>query len=163
MTDVPSRTLRLAKLTVALVPIAILSACGQAGIVKGPPLDRLPVVPGAMVVAQSTQCDRGSNPYCAVQIVVVDSAYRSSKDLVDAEHLWIHKHGWQGVPGDIGDERAAVSPDQTLHVTYGTADGDLRGIDLGWIHRSPQIADALSRTLFAHTAAMSVMLETGSA
>ena len=47
-------------------------------------------------------------------------------------------------------------------MTYATAYGDLKGIDLGWIKRSRTITLALSRALFDRASAMSVMLEVGS-
>ncbi len=142
--------------------IAALAGCGTGAGAGAPKLSQLPLVPGAQVVAQATSCDKGANPFCALQLVVVDPSYRSSVDLVNAEHVLVHKAGWAGFGADAGDERAAESPRHKLRVTYGTAAGDLTGIDLGWIHRRPKIAQALSRTLFSRTSAMSVELDPGS-
>ncbi len=119
-------------------------------------------MPGAQIIAQATSCDKGANPFCALQLVVVDARYKTSEDLVNAEHDVVHKAGWPGLAAETGDERAAESPGHKLRVTYGTASGDLQGIILGWIHRRPKIAVALSRTLFNHATAMSVELDPGS-
>jgi hypothetical protein len=142
--------------------ILALAGCGS-GAGKGPPkLEQLPLVPGAQVVAQATSCDKGANPFCALQLVVVDPRFKTSDDLVNAEHDLVHNSGWPGLEADTGDERAAESPGHKLRVTYATAYGDLQGIDLGWIHRRPEIAKALSKTLFDHVSAMSVEVDPGS-
>jgi len=93
---------------------------------------------------------------------VVDSRYHSSDDLLKAQHDRLKAAGWSSVNGDIGDESAAQSPGRRLRVTYATADGDLKGIDLGWIKRSRPVTLALSRSLFGRTAALSMLLEEGS-
>ncbi len=146
--------------TVAL--IFALAGCGAVKGAQAPRLDQVPLVRGAKVIAQATQCDRGANAFCALEFVVVDPHFKTSMDLVNAEHDVVHRAGWPGVGADTGDERAAESPGHKLRVTYGTASGDLEGIDLGWIHRSSKIARALSRTLFDHATAMSVELDPGS-
>ena len=46
-------------------------------------------------------------------------------------------------------------------MTYATAAGDLRGVDLGSIQRPREITLALSRTMFDQAPAMSIMLEVG--
>ena len=94
--------------------------------------------------------------------MVVAPRFTTSEDLVNAEHDLVHGEGWAGVSADTGDERAAESPGHKLRVTYATAYGDLKGIDLGWIHRRSQIARALSQALFDHASAMSVELDLGS-
>jgi hypothetical protein len=142
--------------------ILVLAGCGSRAGAGSPTLDQLPLVPGAKVVEQATQCDKGANAFCTLEVVVVDPRYKSSEDLVNAEHRVVHGAGWAGLGADTGDERAAESPHHKLRVTYATAYGDLKGIDLGWIHRSSKIARALSRTLFDHASAMSVQLDPGS-
>jgi hypothetical protein len=142
--------------------ILALVGCGTGAGAGAPTLDQLPLVPGAKVLAQATQCDRGANAFCTLEVVVVDQRFKNSEDLVNAEHRVVHGAGWAGVGADTGDERAAESPHHKLRVTYATAYGDLKGIDLGWIHRSSMIARALSRTLFDHASAMSVELDQGS-
>jgi hypothetical protein len=157
-------------MTVGRVSVLGLSACvllalTGCGSVKGAPpptADQLPLAPGAKIVEQATQCDKGANAFCALELVVVDPQFKTSEDLVNAEHDVVHKAGWAGFGADTGNERAAESPGHKLRVTYATANGDLTGIDLGWIHRSRKIAVALSRTLFDHASAMSVELDPGS-
>jgi hypothetical protein len=127
-----------------------------------PQLAQLPLVPGARVVIRARQCDRGANAFCSLQLVAVDPRYRNSLELWDAERAVIRKAGWSEVDGDTGDERAAESPGHKLRVTYATAYGDLKGIDVGWIHRSHRIAIALSRTMFDNAAALSFELDPGS-
>jgi hypothetical protein len=145
----------------ALLALAV-AGCGSVKGAPPPTIDQLPLVAGAKVVEQATQCDKGANAFCALEAVVVDSRFKTSEDLVNAEHDVVHKAGWGGLGADTGNERAAESPGHKLRVTYATANGDLTGIDLGWIHRSRRIAVALSRTLFDHTPAMSVELDPGS-
>ncbi len=142
--------------------LVALTGCGSVKGAPPPALDQLPLVPGAKVVQQATQCDKGANAFCALEVVVVDPSFKTSEGLVNAEHDLVHKAGWAGLGADTGNERAAESPGHKLRVTYATANGDLTGIDLGWIHRSRQIAVALSRTLFNHASAMSVELDPGS-
>jgi hypothetical protein len=147
-----------------LAPIAMiagLAGCGPGATGSAPPLEQLPLLPGAKVVARSQQCDKGANPYCALELVIVDGRFKTSDQLVTAEHKWVHAAGWRGVTADTGDERAAESPGHKYRITYATASGDLKGVDLGWIHRSKKIAYALSRSLFSHDSAMSVLLEAG--
>jgi hypothetical protein len=151
-------------ITAALAPIALIGAlagCGPGGTGKAPALENVPLLPGAKIVARSHECDKGANPYCALALVVVDPRFKNSDQLVSAEHDWVHAAGWRGVTADTGDENAAESPGHEYRVTYATASGDLKGIDLGWIHRSKKIAKALSHSLFAHASAMSVLLEHG--
>ena len=141
----------------------VLTGCGGGGPSSPLSLGQLPLVSGATVVAQTSQCDRGASAYCAIAAVVVDPRAASSGALVASEHQRLRKLGWVGSAGDNGNERAAASPGQKLRVTYATATGDLIGLDLGWIKRPRPIALTLSRLLFAQTPAMSVMLEVGSA
>lgn len=152
---------RVSALAVSALAVA-LAGCGSGDGAAAPSASRLPLVRGARIVAQGTQCDKGANAFCSLELVVVGARFKTSEDLVNAEHDLVHAAGWAGVGGDTGDERAAVSPHHKLRVTYATAYGDLKGVDLGWIHRSPKIARALSRTLFDHASAMSVELDNGS-
>jgi hypothetical protein len=152
---------RLSVIGLGAVTVA-LAGCGTGGGSPAPDPSQLPLVPGARIVAQDTQCDRGASAFCSLQLVVVDSNYTTSEDFVDAEHDFVHSKGWAGVTADTGDEQAAESPGNKLRVTYATAYGDLQGIELGWIHRSRTISKALSRTLFDHASAMSVQVDRGS-
>jgi hypothetical protein len=148
---------------VALVALGTAAAgCGGGGKRHGPDLAQLPLVHGASVVAHVRQCDRGANAFCAIEMVVTDRHYKTSTDLLDAQHEQLRKHGWTGGTGDTGDQKAADSPGHKLRVTYATASGDLKGVDLGSIERPRKITLALSRALFDQAPAMSIMLEVGS-
>jgi hypothetical protein len=150
------------RLGLALVALgAALAGCGASGTHHGPNLAALPLVDGANVVAQVRQCDHGANAYCAIEMVVTDHRYRTSTALVDREHEQLRRHGWTGGVGDTAEQKAADSPGHKLRVTYATASGDLRGVDLGSIQRSHRITLALSRALFDQAPAMSIMLEVG--
>ena len=153
------RRLRLALLPAA---IAALVGCGsQGGATQMLDLASVPLVAGAKVVAQSRECDRGANAYCALELVVVDPRFRSSHDLVKDEQLLLRTHRWSIANGYTSEETAADSPGHKLRLTYATACGDLEGIDLVWIQRSPEIAFALSRVMFDRDSAMSLMLQSG--
>jgi hypothetical protein len=146
---------------VGLLAAAVLTGCGTGG-PRAPRLASLPLVAGAHVVAQDRVCDKGANPYCALELVVTDDGYPTSTALVAAEHRLLRSKGWTGVNADTGDERAAESPGHRVRVTYATGYGDLKGIDEGWIHRSHRVALALSRAMFEQRSAMSALLEIGS-
>ncbi len=141
---------------------AALAGCGTTA-PRAPDLSRLPLVQGSRISVQKLACDTGANAYCGWELVVVAPRYRDSDELLRAEHRQLLKRGWSGAAGDIGGEKAADSPGHRLRVTYATPTGDLRGYDLGWIRRSPQITLALSRAYFAHEPAMSMLLEQGAA
>lgn len=148
-----------------VAPIATaltVCACAGAGAGRPPTVADIPLVGGAKIVSSARQCDRGTDPYCALELVVIDPRYRSSSDLLISEHLHLQAGGWTSVGADTGQELAANSPAHRFRLTYAAADGDLRGVDLGWVKRSRGIALALSRTIFDRASAISLMLETGS-
>jgi hypothetical protein len=145
---------------VALATSALVG-CGGNGGHRSPPVGNLPLAPGSEVVAQVRKCDRGQNAYCAVEMVVVDRRYANSWKLVEGERRSLSQHGWTQTNADTGDEHAAQSPGHKLRVTYATAMGDLKDVELGWVTRSRAISLALSKTIFDRAAAMSVMLEVG--
>jgi hypothetical protein len=122
----------------------------------------VPLADGMQVVTHVTRCDRGANPYCAVQMVVVGRHFPSSTALLTSEKRHLKALGWTTAGADNGDERGADSPGHKFRITYATASLDLKGIDLGWIQRSPVIIRSLSRTMFGRDSALSIMLETGS-
>ena len=152
------------RVCLATVPALAIAAagCGQSSNGKDVSLAQLPLVPGAKIVRQVKQCDRGANAFCSLNIVIVDPLYHSSLTLLKAEHIWVHAAGWNGVGGDSDDEKAAESPTHKLRVTYATASGDLKDIDLALIKRPRAIALALSRAMFDRSPALSVLLEAGS-
>jgi hypothetical protein len=139
----------------------VIAGCG-AGAPQVPDVKRLPLVSGASVVTQAQRCDRGANAYCAVELVIVAPRFRNSVDLLKGERRHLRELGWSGANGYTGDERSAESPGRKLRITYATAAGDLKGIDLGWIDRSRPVTLALSRALFTRSPALSMMLEYGS-
>jgi hypothetical protein len=147
-----------------LLPVVAmgLSACGHSSPASTPVLSAVPLVDGARVVANSHRCDRGVNAYCAVQVVVVGNRDRSSVHLLEREADYLKSQGWTVSNGDTGVEAASESPGHKLRLTYAIAADDLKGVDLGWIHRAPKIGLALSRTMFDRRSALSLMLESGS-
>jgi hypothetical protein len=147
----------------ALLAMALaVAGCGQSAQSRSPDLASVPLAGGARVVAHIRRCDRGADPYCAVQAVVVGGRYRSSTALLSRERRHLHSLGWTQAIGDSGLELAADSPGHKLRLIYATAAADLQGVDLGWIQRSRLITLALSRLMFDRASAISVMLETGS-
>ena len=108
------------------------------------------------------QCDKGSDAYCAIEMVIIAPKFHTSWQLVNAETRLLQRRRWTGEEAINGDEHAAQSPGDKLRVTYATAYGDLQGIDLGWIQRSHRITTALSEAMFHRGAVMSLMLEVGS-
>jgi hypothetical protein len=139
-----------------------LAGCGQLSSRSAPQVSSIPLARGAKVVARNRRCDRGANPYCAVQLVVVGGRYHTSMRLLTEEQNHLASLGWTQTDGDAGDESAADSPGHKLRLTYATASDDLKGVDLGWIKRSRRITMALSQVMFARAPALSLMLETGS-
>jgi hypothetical protein len=152
---------RLGALLTLASACAALAACGSGSSSHQPSLAQLPLVDGASVVTQVRACDHGANAFCAIEIVVTDHRYRTSTDLVEDEHAQLRKHGWTGGQGDTNEQKAADSPGHKLRVTYATASGDLRGVDLGSIQRPRRITLALSHVMFDQAPAMSIMLEVG--
>ena len=123
---------------------------------------QVPLLRGATIIVQVRQCDRGANAFCSLQLVAVDPRDKNSEQLADAERDFVRKAGWSETDADTGDERAAESPGHKLRITYATAYGDLKGIDVGWIHRSRKIALTLSRAMFDRSSAISLELDPGS-
>jgi hypothetical protein len=121
----------------------------------------IPLLPGAEIAVKAHACDHGSRVYCAVDLVVVDHHYLSSDNLAKDEGHVLQKHGWSLADGDTALQTAANSPGHKLRLTFATATGDLRQIDLGQINRPWPITYGLSSTMFDRTAAVSMRLEAG--
>ena len=138
------------------------AGCGAGASSRSPNLAGVPLIKGVSIVEHVRRCDRGANPYCAVQLVVVDTHYSSSAALLSSERRYLRSIGWAASAADIGSERAASSPGGKLRLTYATAALDLQAVDLGWIRRSPAIALAIARTMFERQPARAPMLEPGS-
>jgi hypothetical protein len=148
---------------VALALIAgSLAGCGAtASPQRTPSASALPLVPGSRIVAQVRRCDRGRNAFCAIDLVVSNAHYQSSDILARDESRVLQKEGWSPANGDTSLQTAANSPGHKLRLTYATAAGDLREIDLGLINRPWSITYALSNSMFDRAAAMSMRLEIG--
>lgn len=113
-----------------------------------------------MVSAQRV-CDRGTNAYCALELVVVGHGYRSSQEMQRAERLLLKSHGWKRVNAPVGQELAADSPGGRLRVTYATDSQELEAIDLGWVKRPRALSLTLSRELFGHASALAMLVQFG--
>jgi hypothetical protein len=147
----------LASLALALM----LGGCGASQSQRTPTASDIPLVPGAEIAVQARACDRGSRVFCAIDLVVVNRRYVSSDVLALDESHMLRKHGWSLANGDTSLQTAANSPGDKLRLTFATATGDLREIDLGTINRPWPITYGLSNTMFDRTAAMSMRLEIG--
>jgi hypothetical protein len=153
---------RAARCAVAAALLAAFAAgCGQGSAPGTPAVRALPLAPGARIVQRTRTCDGGEHPYCAVQLVLTGD-FRSSGALMEAETAQLHGHGWTETQGDTVHEEAAESPGHRLRVTYGQGSEDLLSIEQGRIHRAPAVARALSRAMFARSAALSLILQAGS-
>lgn len=140
----------------------VLAACGSGGR-RSPDPGRLPLVSGARIVVSEKRCNPGANAACAVDLVVADGRFSTSQQLLHAERVMLHVRGWTSAYAPNGDEHAVDSPGGGLHLVYATADGDLLGLDQGWIERPRRVAVALSRSIFTHTPTLSMQLELGNA
>jgi hypothetical protein len=149
-------------LIIALALAATLAGCGaSAPAQRTPAVSQVPLVAGSRIVAQVRACDQGSNAYCAVDLVVRNRGYLSSDILLRDEGRLLRKDGWSLSHGDTGEQTAANSPGHKVRLTFSTAAGDLQQIDLGQIDRPWPIVYAMSSSMFARTAAMSMELEVG--
>lgn len=153
--------MRLLRLTVSIALVTLAAGCGATSSSRTPNPGRVPITTGAHVVTRVHRCDRGVNPYCAVQMVVVGDRYGSSAALLDAERRHLLASGWTLADAQTGDESGADSPGHKLRLTFATAALDLKDLDLGWIQRAPGIGRSLSSTMFARQSALSLLLETG--
>jgi hypothetical protein len=148
-------------LALTALVVGFCTGCGAGDSPRSPSLSALPLVKGSTILTQAKRCDKGANAFCAIEFVLVDRSYRSSTQLLNGEHRLLISRRWSGADGDTGEQHAADSPGHKLRVTYATADGDLKGIDLGWIRRPRTITLTLSRMLFERVPTLSVMLEIG--
>jgi hypothetical protein len=144
-------------LGVAVASTSLLAGCGGGS--HSPRLSSLPLVRGAHVVTNVRRCDQGANPYCTLELVIVDSSYRSARSFVLAERNLLRSHGWSGASPQTADQLADTSPGSRLRITYAPAYVDLKGVNLGWIQRSPTVQRSLSHQLFAGNPAMSALLQ----
>ena len=149
----------------ALASLALvlgLTGCGGTSApARTPAAGAVPLVSGSRIVQQVRRCDRGSNAFCAIDLVVTNPHYNSSDILARDESHVLRDHGWSLADGDTGLQSAANSPGHKLRLTYATATGDLREVVLGIINRPWPITYALSSSMFERAAAMSMRLERG--
>ena len=150
---------RLAGLGVAAAALA-LAGCGTGR--RVPDLGGLPLAAGSRVVVQAKLCNPGANAYCADELVVTNPTFRTSMDFLNMERAILHKLGWTGQYAPNGNEHSDDSPGHELRVIFATAQGDLIGIDFGWIKRSRSVALALSHAIFARQPTLSMLLLNGS-
>ena len=152
------------RLSLALIPavaLLALAGCGSATSTGSLGLGRVPLLPGSTIITQSKACDTGSNPFCALEAVVVNHRFSSSGSFVASEDRLLQQLHWKANAGDDGDEVARNSPNQKLRLTFATGLNDLVGIDEHWIRRTWPIEWTLHQTIFTRTPAMSIMLEQG--
>ena len=140
----------------------VLAGCGAGDNPRAFGLTDVPLPSGAQIATHVRSCDRGANPYCAEQLVVVGPHYQSSAALLAGEKQVLAERGWTTTAGADGVEKGADSPGHELRLTYATAYEDLLGIDSSWIQRRPPIAHALSTEMFDRASAISLMLVRGS-
>jgi hypothetical protein len=143
-----------------ILAAAVLAGCGAGGD-RTPAVGKLPLAPGARVAVRVRTCDPGLNAFCAVQLVVEGGHYDTALNMLGAENGILRRSGWTLAAAPLGSERAADSHNDRLRVTFATAAGDLEAIDLGSIKRARPVTLALSRALFAHRSALSMLLEVG--
>lgn len=149
-------------LGVALAALVLaIAGCGESASPHAPDLAQLPLVSGSQISLKVPRCDKGANAFCGWEVVVTAPRYQSSDRLLKDEHRLLMHDGWTAGDADADEQHAADSPGHKLRVTYATAYADLKGIDLGRIKRSRKTALTLSRAMFQHTAAMSMLLEVG--
>ena len=153
--------MRIGSISLLVIAALGLASCGGGG-ERVPDLAGVPMLGGARVVLQVRSCDPGANANCAFQLVVENPRFRTSQEFLDAQRRRLRELGWTGAYAPNGDEHAVDSPGGRLHLIYATPDGDLIGIDFGWIKRRRSIALALSHAIFAHTPTLSMLVQLGS-
>jgi len=139
----------------------MIAGCGGGSDARAVGLREIPLPPGARITAEARSCDRGANPYCSIQLVVVDPRYSSSSALEGAEHRLLASLRWGFNFGQTGHEEAAQPPGNELRLTFAPAYEDLLAIDFGWIRRTARISHALSAAIFDRASAISILLERG--
>jgi hypothetical protein len=146
----------------AVVVVAVVVTTGRGATPRAIGLRNIPLPAGTRVVTRVRSCDRGIDPYCALQVVVVGDRYPSSTALRSAYGQQLAKLGWTTAKGPDGNETAADSPGHELRLTYATAYEDLLGVDSKWIQRTSAISHSLSAAMFERAPALSIMLLRGS-
>jgi hypothetical protein len=148
----------------AFAAVLIATTLALAGCASGqqvPSLAGLPLAPGSHVVVHAKMCNPGANAYCADELVVSNNQFRTSSDFLDTERAILHKLRWSGQYAPNGNEHSDDSPGHELRVIFATAQGDLIGIDFGWIKRSRKVALALSHAILTRQPTLSMLLMAG--
>jgi hypothetical protein len=152
-----------AAVVAAVLAVAVVIATtGRGGTPRAIGLRNIPLPAGTRVATNVRSCDRGINPYCSLQVVLVGDRYPSSTALRAAYGQQLAKLGWTVAKGPDGNETAADSPGHELRLTYATAYEDLLGVDSKWIQRTAGISHSLSTAMFDRAPALSIMLVRGS-
>ena len=147
----------------AMVVVAlVIVATGRGGTPRAIGLRDIPMIPGTRVLTTVHSCDRGVNPYCSVQVVIVGDRYRTSQALRETYGAKLLQLGWTTTKGPDGNETAADSPGHELRLTFATAYEDLLGVDSNWIQRTSAISHSLSSAMFDRAPTLSIMLLRGS-
>ncbi len=155
-------TSRLAGALAAAAMSAAVAGCGTDATARVIGLAEVPLPSGAQIMTHVRSCDRGANPYCAEQLVVVAPALRTATALEASEKRLLASRGWTTTQGADGHQKAADSPGHELRLYYATAFDDLLGIDSNWIQRAVPISHGLSNAIFDRAPAISIMLVRGS-
>ncbi|MHB1836103.1 MAG: hypothetical protein ACYCXW_14175 [Solirubrobacteraceae bacterium] len=150
------------KLVILAAGCAALAGCGTGVHPRLIGAHEVPLPPGAVISAQVRSCDRGSNRYCSIQMVVTGARYGTSSALQDAEQHLLAARKWGFSIGATKHEQAASSPGNELRMTFAPAYEDLLALDFGWIKRTAAISHALSNAVFDGAPALSIQLERGS-
>jgi hypothetical protein len=151
-----------AVLAVAAAVVLVIVATGRGGTPRAIGLKDIPVPAGTRVMTKVRSCDRGTNPNCSLQVVLVGDHYPSSAALRATYGKELLKLGWTTTKGPDGNETAADSPGHELRLTFATAYEDLQGIESNWIQRTAEISHSLADTMFDRAPALSIMLLRGS-
>jgi hypothetical protein len=147
---------------IAVTGCVAVAGCGAGTNHRDLGLTNIPLPAGARIAASVRVCDRGANPYCSEQVVVVGERYPTSADLLNTENAHLKTLGWTESRGDTGKQLAVESPGHELRMTLDTAYNDLIALDTGQILRAAATGRALSAVLFDRAPAISLMLERGS-
>lgn len=117
-------------LTAVAVAVAV-AGCGRGGNPRAIGVSEVPLPSGATVLDSVRSCDRGANPYCSVQLVVVGPGYGTSTALLAGEQAALKRQGWTSALGPQGKEKGSDSPGHNLRMTYSTAYQGPAGAGLG--------------------------------
>ncbi len=143
------------------IVVLVVGGCAPGGADRTPSLASVPLVRGAHVRVRVRVCNKGANAFCALELVVAGTGYRTSMQLLRAETALLKRLHWRHANADTGLERAAYAPGGKLRLTYATPKGDLESVDLGWVQRNRTIRVALAHVMFENEPAMSMLVEDG--